>query len=138
MLTHTSWEMSTIGHPLSDLVNLTTPYYLQEATSLSTSSIRSLPEFAPGATPGLPTKDQLVKWYGEVVGWDASSELEWGVAFGFFRATCIYQGIAARWAVRQASSAKAKENALARHPMGQLAWDHVKKAREYSRTLAKL
>jgi aminoglycoside phosphotransferase (APT) family kinase protein len=130
--------MSTIGHPLSDLVNITTPYYLQKATSLSTSSIGSFPEFAPGATPGLPTQEQLIKWYGEVVGWDASSEMTWGVAFGFFRATCIYQGIAARWAVRQASSAKAKDNAAARHPMGELAWAHVKQAREDSKDRSKL
>jgi aminoglycoside phosphotransferase (APT) family kinase protein len=123
--------MSTIGHPISDLINLTTPYYLQQA-KLATSSIRSLPEFAPGATPGLPTQQQLVTWYGEVAGWDPSPELEWGIAFGFFRATCIYQGIAARWAVRQASSAKARDNAAARHPMAELAWEHVKKARDQS------
>jgi aminoglycoside phosphotransferase (APT) family kinase protein len=129
--------MSTIGHPISDLINLTTPFYLQKAT-LSTSSIRSLPGFAPGATPGLPTQEQLVKWYGEVTGWDASPDLKWGIAFGFFRAACIYQGIAARWAVRQASSAKAKENAAARHPMSELAWEHVQRARAESKDRAKL
>ncbi|CZS97567.1 hypothetical protein WAI453_008700 [Rhynchosporium graminicola] len=118
------WEMSTIGHPLSDLLNLLMPYYLVSAPNL-----RQLPAFADGATPGLPTRDEVVKWYAEVAGWDPSPDLSWGAAFGFFRASCIYQGIAARWAVRQASSAKAKENALARHPMSELAWEHVQRAR---------
>ncbi|KAK6582284.1 hypothetical protein PZA11_004692 [Diplocarpon coronariae] len=127
------WEMSTIGHPLSDLVNLTAPFYL-----VNSPLGRKLPSFREGATLGLPTKEDIIKWYAEVAGWDPSPDLPWGVSFGFFRATCIYQGIAARWAVRQASSAKAKENALARHPMGQLAWEHVKRAREEMKNKAKL
>jgi aminoglycoside phosphotransferase (APT) family kinase protein len=125
--------MSTIGHPLSDLINLITPYNL-----LNQQLVKYLPAFQNEATPGLPTKDELVKWYAEVAGWDPSPDLTWGIAFGFFRATCIYQGIAARWAVRQASSAKAKENAQARHPMGQLAWEHVKKAKALSQEKARL
>jgi aminoglycoside phosphotransferase (APT) family kinase protein len=125
--------MSTIGHPISDLINLTTPYFLQDS-----STVKHLPAFAPGATPGLPKQEQLIKWYAEVAGWDPSPDLKWGIAFGFFRATCIYQGIAARWAVRQASSAKAKINAAQRHPMGELAWDHVQRARAESKQKAKL
>ena len=135
-----SWEMSTIGHPLSDLVNLITPYQLQLASAhqFTTSSLRSCSGFRPGATPGLPTQEQLIRWYSEVAGWDTSPELKWGIAFGFFRATCIFQGIAARWAVRQASSAKARENAEARHPMGALAWDAVKEARDSGKDTSKL
>jgi aminoglycoside phosphotransferase (APT) family kinase protein len=125
--------MSTIGHPLSDLINLTTPYYLKDQ-----NAVRSVPAFQEGKTPGLPTEKDLVRWYAEVAGWDPSPELGWGIAFGFFRATCIYQGIAARWAVRQASSEKAKINAEARHPMGQLAWDNVQKAIQSSKDKAKL
>ena len=124
--------MSTIGHPLSDLLNLIMPYYLVD------EEVRSLPAFAAGATPGLPTKQDLVKWYAEVAGWDPRPDLTWGAAFGFFRATCIYQGIAARWAVRQASSAQAKANAEQRHPMGKLAWKHVQRARDQAKSKAKL
>ena len=133
VLTTNSWEMSTIGHPLSDLINLTTPYYLKDQ-----SHLRGLAAFNEGATPGLPTQEELVGWYAEVAGWDPRSDLSWGIAFGFFRAACIYQGIAARWAVRQASSAKAKDNAAMRHPMGQLAWHHVTEAMKASKDKAKL
>jgi aminoglycoside phosphotransferase (APT) family kinase protein len=125
--------MSTIGHPLSDLVNLCTPYFLKGQTHM-----RNLPQFEDGATPGLPNENELIKWYAEVAGWDPSPEMRWGVAFGFFRATCIYQGIAARYAVRQASSAKAKDNAAMRHPMAALAWDHVQKAQATLKDKAKL
>lgn len=125
--------MSTIGHPISDLVNLTTPYNLNNQTL-----IPQIPGFSPGETPGLPAPEELVKWYGEVAGWDPTPDLSWGTAFGFFRATCIYQGIAARYAVRQASSAQAKQNAEFRHPMGRLAWKHVQGARERAKSKARL
>jgi hypothetical protein len=62
----------------------------------------------------------------------------WGTAFGFFRATCIFQGIAARYAVRQASSAKAKHHADMRHPMGLLAWKSVRNAKGEAKDRAKL
>lgn len=124
--------MSTIGHPLSDLINLLNPYFLVD------EEIQNLPAFSPGATKGLPTQHDLVNWYTEVAGWDPKPDLTWGAAFGFFRATCIYQGIAARWAVRQASSSKARDNALQRHPMGKLAWKHVQRARDQAKSKAKL
>lgn len=125
--------MSTIGHPLSDLTNLLTPYNMAyEPIS------PDLAVFQPGKTPGLPTKDQLVKWYGEVAGWDPTPDLTWGLAFHFFRATAIYQGIAARYAVRQASSEKAKLNGEIRIPMGKLAWEYLQKARAAVSGKAKL
>src|ERR1700733_7329065 len=96
--------MSTIGHPLSDLVNLLIPYSLRDLPGR-----HELSKFKDGATPGLPTQDQLLKWYAEIAGWDPSPDIPFGKAFGIFRATFIYQGIAARYAVRQASSAQAKE-----------------------------
>jgi len=120
-----SWEMSTIGHPLSDLTNLLTPYNMCTSPMAPTLTV-----FQEGKTPGLPTKSQLVQWYAEVAGWDPSPDLTWGLAFHFFRATAIYQGIAARYAVRQASSEKAKLNGELRVPMGELAWEHLLKAKE--------
>jgi aminoglycoside phosphotransferase (APT) family kinase protein len=62
------WEMSTIGHPLSDLNNLLAPYLM--ASSPRAMSIgRANKAFVDGATKGLPTPDQLVEWYSEVAGW---------------------------------------------------------------------
>lgn len=128
--------MSTIGHPLTDLINLLSPYYLRDQPR--EQSFFDLTRFKENVTPGLPTEQQLIKWYAEVVGWDPTPDLTWGTAFHFFRAAGIYQGIAARYAVRQASSAKAKENALLRHPMSELAWQHVQRARALANGKAKL
>ncbi|KAF7870141.1 uncharacterized protein EAF02_009331 [Botrytis sinoallii] len=118
------WEMSTIGHPLSDLVNLLSPHSVRHEKKFA-----SLPQFRHEDIPGLPAQSELLSWYRDTAGWDPEPDLSWGVAFGFFRNTCIYQGIAARWAVRQASSAMAEVHARARWPMGELCWKFVGVAR---------
>lgn len=119
-----SWEMSTIGHPLSDLCNLLTPF--TTATSSKARSIgRGSEDFLPERTPGLPTKEQCVEWYHEVAGWDPKSDLTWGEAFGIYRGSIIMQGIAARHALRQASSARATEYAVQMRPFADVAWDLV-------------
>lgn len=128
-----SWEMSTIGHPLSDLVNLLMPYQLQNRIQL-----KSIPQFNEDSTRGLPSEQQLIGWYAEESGWDPSPDLPWGIAFGMFRSTCIFQGIAARYALRQASSAWARDIGVQRVPMGELAWKYVQMAREETEARAKL
>jgi aminoglycoside phosphotransferase (APT) family kinase protein len=122
--------MSTIGHPLSDLSNLLAPYVT--ASSPKALSIgRANKAFQPGATAGLPSKDQLITWYSEVAGWDPRLDMTWGDAFGTYRAAIIMQGIAARFALRQASSAKAMEYGAHMAPMAEIAWDLVQ---DYMRT----
>jgi aminoglycoside phosphotransferase (APT) family kinase protein len=126
--------MSTIGHPLSDLVNLLHPYNLRDIPGKQTE----LHKFHDGVTPGLPTRDQILLWYGEVAGWDPRPDVPFGQAFGFFRATCIYQGIAARYAVRQASSAQAKFNGSQMHPLGQYTWNTIQEAKKQFKSGPKL
>jgi aminoglycoside phosphotransferase (APT) family kinase protein len=125
--------MSTIGHPLSDLVNLLNPWNLRDVPGQNV-----LHKFHDGVTPGLPTEQQVVKWYAEVAGWDPSADVPFGKAFGVFKATFIYQGIAARYAVRQASSAHAKENGLKTQPLGQYTWSRVLEAKRKLRGGSKL
>lgn len=118
------WEMATIGHPLSDLCNLTSPYVLQEESSLSASN------FKPGVTAGLPTREDCIRWYSEIASWDPSQDLLWGDAFHGFKGSVIMQGIAARQALRQASSAKASEYGRLLGPFALLAWEKVKKLQD--------
>ncbi|SLM40057.1 aminoglycoside phosphotransferase [Lasallia pustulata] len=121
------WEMSTIGHPLSDLSNLLFPYVASAANLYG----RSNPAISPStATPGLPTRIECINWYAEVAGWDPSQEQGWGDAFGCFRNSVIMQGIAARYALRQASSAKAKEYAVQTGPFAEFAWSLIEMLRE--------
>lgn len=120
--------MSTIGHPLSDVVNLLAPYVT--ASSQKAMAIgRANTAFQPGATPGLPTKDQLISWYSEVAGWDPRADITWGDAFGTYRSAIIMQGIAARYALRQASSEKAQEYGSQMAPFAEVAWDLVQECK---------
>jgi aminoglycoside phosphotransferase (APT) family kinase protein len=130
------WEMSTIGHPLSDLANMTTPYY---TANLDKSKVHSAHKaFLPGATPGLPTVHEISEIYfstiAELSGGKITSsqeererEIAWSQAFIIFRLAAITQGIAARHAMRQASSAEAVKYAAARGALAEFAWVLVQK-----------
>ncbi|KAI1820103.1 phosphotransferase enzyme family protein [Xylaria intraflava] len=123
------WEMSTVGHPLSDLGNLLMPFYTQEASRFYNPRIDA---FIPGATPGLPTPELVLTWYKDAAGWDPRPEMHWAMAFSVFRSSAICQGIAARYATRQASSAEAQKYAQAFKPLGELAWSLVEQERAKS------
>lgn len=125
------WEMATVGHPLSDLCNLTGPYYIG-------TSEHDVDSFKPGKTPGLPSREQCIQWYAEVAGWDPTPDLLWGDAFFSLRGSVIMQGIAARYALRQASSARAGEYAKNTKPFALAAWERVKKVEERGRPQEKL
>lgn len=128
--------MSTIGHPLSDVCNFITQYYL--ARSPGTSASGGSAGFLPGKTPGLPQPDQILQWYTEISGYDPRPELSWGAAFNIFKLAGVCQGIAARYAVRQASSAKAKQHADTRGLLAELAWVLAQEARDAAPANAKL
>jgi aminoglycoside phosphotransferase (APT) family kinase protein len=123
------WEMATLGHPLSDLVNLTAPYVSVDSPVKSGTG-RGAHNFAPGAVKGLPTREQCIKWYADVAGWDPTPDLIWGDAFGAFRGGIIMQGIAARYALRQASSEKANEYGSQMKPYAEWAWTLVEKQKK--------
>ena len=119
--------MSTIGHPLSDLSNLLSPYGANDPPNDALSAHMNL-AFEPSAcTPGLPSRCQCLQWYTEVAGWDPRSEIDWGAGFAAFRNGIIMQGIAARYAQRQASSEKAKEIGELMGPYGDFSWGLIER-----------
>ncbi|KAG6003422.1 hypothetical protein E4U21_002055 [Claviceps maximensis] len=119
------WEMSTVGHPLSDVCNLLMQYYMSRRPGVGVPSASG---FLPGRTPGLPTKEQLLDWYVNISEYDARRDMSWGMAFNVFKLAGVCQGIAARYARRQASSEKAKEYAVGRGPLAQFAWELAQEA----------
>ncbi|CAK7200520.1 hypothetical protein SEUCBS139899_003216 [Sporothrix eucalyptigena] len=122
------WEMSTRGHPLSDLLNLLTPF---QTAHLAGTIHNGHPLFVPGKLLGLPTPEEITAMYAAEAGWAPTpSELRWAAAFNIFRQAAICQGIAARVAGRQASSEIALSYANAREPLAQLAWKMIQEARE--------
>ncbi|GAM82753.1 hypothetical protein ANO11243_007390 [Dothideomycetidae sp. 11243] len=126
------WEMSTIGHPLSDLSNLLTPFTVA-SSALARKIGRGSEAFLPGKTPGLPTMEECISWYRDVAGWDPTPDMTWGEAFGIYRGSIIMQGIGARYALRQASSAKALEYAENFKPFGEVAWALVEECQKQGR-----
>lgn len=57
--------MSTIGHPLSDISNLLTPYFTARLDPRRSVNVH--PGFLPRATRGLPTPDEITTLYFSVV-----------------------------------------------------------------------
>ncbi|OQN97688.1 hypothetical protein B0A48_16008 [Cryoendolithus antarcticus] len=124
------WEMSTIGHPLSDVTNLLAPF--TSATSeFAIKAGRANAAFIPGATDGLPSKAECLQWYEEAAGWKyPAEEVTWGDAFNIYRGAVIIQGIAARYALRQASSQNAMEYGTQMKPFGEMGWVLMSKCKE--------
>ncbi|OAP58545.1 hypothetical protein AYL99_07635 [Fonsecaea erecta] len=129
------WEIATVGHPLSDLSNMTMPWLVTQ--NFAEIKTHSHPAFRGGdaGPPGLPTKEQCLAWYRDVAGWDprgdSGGDMAWADAFALFRTSVMIQGIAARWAVRQASGEGESAAALAlqRFPYARAA---LKMVREFT------
>ncbi|GAC94983.1 hypothetical protein PHSY_002556 [Pseudozyma hubeiensis SY62] len=115
------WELSTLGHPLSDLANLLQPYStpctiperindpsIWEESRRSGSLLLSLGNLTPDQSP-VPVESDLIQRYCQgtnrkypIERWTAAKAWAW------FRLAVIAQGIAARNAKGQASSEQAK------------------------------
>lgn len=137
------WEMSSIGHPLTDLSNLLQPFTLAlspKAKLLGNGigSARTQGAFLPNQTPGLPAKAQCMQWYAEITGWSPQDDIAWSDSFSVYKNAVIMQGIAARYAVRQASSANAKLYAGMMAPFSEVAWDLVETAMAAAKSQSKL
>ncbi|KAF9972261.1 hypothetical protein BGZ73_004646 [Actinomortierella ambigua] len=109
------WELSTIGHPLSDLANLVNPFYVpaMDATTSALGGLRGIPE----KELPIPPVNVLLERYCEqtqqpfpIPNW------MFCIAFSFFRLSVILHGIKARVARGQASSAEAKVYAALLEP----------------------
>ena len=112
--------MATVGHPLSDVCNFLNNFYTAKGAASLDSQGRSSP--GPPRAPGLPTTGDVLEWYAATSGYDPRAEVTWGMAFSIFKLSAICQGIAARVAARQASSASARQHAHLMGPLAELAW----------------
>src|SRR5260370_5899083 len=85
------WELSTLGHPLSDLGWACRPYHCPPGIDgvLSFQNIDL-------TSPGIPSEDQFVASYCKRTDRTAIPNLMFFIAFSFFRAAAIAQGIAMR------------------------------------------
>ncbi len=84
------WELCTLGDPLADMGLLMV--YWNEATDASFAL-----SAAPTAVDGFPSRAQMKKRYADTTGRDVS-ELDFFVAFGYWKLACILEGVFARYA----------------------------------------
>ncbi|GAA6003946.1 hypothetical protein JCM10207_006479 [Rhodosporidiobolus poonsookiae] len=128
------WELSTLGHPYSDLANLLQPYYVPGGTQ-DVGHLTGLRDTPPAQLP-IPPAPLLLRAWCDHMHEDYASTMEQGqgkkrwegcVSFAFFRLAVITQGIAARHAQGNASSARAAEYATIFPLMGKLSVDHIER-----------
>ncbi len=132
------WELSTLGNPLSDLANLLQPFTLpcpnprgaSDPDELERSKQRGEFWFTLGGLSKeqspLPLKEDLLQAYCQaaqrpypIPNWSFCEAWAW------FRLAIIAQGIAARVAAGQASSAKAREHGSMFPVVAQGAWQII-------------
>jgi len=105
------WELSTIGHPIMDVVYAVSPFW-NRTGSMGRPTATSTPSpyrTENRAAHGMPDPDQLLDRYAEIVGFDLRKDgggKDWEVAkvFHHLRAGTITHGIQARTISGQASS----------------------------------
>jgi aminoglycoside phosphotransferase (APT) family kinase protein len=98
------WELSTLGHPLSDLAFNCMTYHLPSdnkiARGFAGSDIASL---------GLPSEDDYVAAYCNRTGRESIADWTFFMAFSLFRTAAIQQGVYARALKGNASSETAHQ-----------------------------
>ncbi|GMU42945.1 MAG: phosphotransferase family protein [Xanthomonadales bacterium PRO6] len=95
------WELSTLGHPLSDLG------YFCMALRLPRNPVIPGLQGIDRAAQGLPSERRIVERYIALSGRDAFDDWPFILAFNFFRLAAIAQGVAKRAVQGNASSAQA-------------------------------
>ncbi|KAH7211290.1 kinase-like domain-containing protein, partial [Fusarium oxysporum] len=105
------WELSTIGHPLMDLVFCISPFFSDYTKSGKSSlSLQDSPyKLEHRARSGIPEPDELLARYAEIVGFDMRQDnrgKDWDTAiiFHYLRGATIAHGIQARFISGQSSS----------------------------------
>jgi aminoglycoside phosphotransferase (APT) family kinase protein len=116
------WELSTLGHPLSDLGWACRPYHCPPGIDgvLSFQDVDRV-------SPGIPSEDEFVASYCKRVGRSGVPDWMFFVAFSFFRAAAIAQGIAMRAKIGTASAPDAAERGARARLMAELGWDVAQK-----------
>lgn len=110
------WELSTLGHPYADLayqcMQLRLPDNVGKATGLGDVDRAAL---------GIPSEEEYVAQYCELVGIDGIENWNFYLAFSFFRLGAIAQGVAKRAVDGNASNKEALQVGKLVQPLAQYA-----------------
>jgi aminoglycoside phosphotransferase (APT) family kinase protein len=117
------WELSTLGHPLSDLAFNCMTYYLSADSVLARGFLgQDIGEL------GIPSQDEYVRAYCERTGRPEIRDWTYFMAFSLFRTAAIQQGIYARALKGNASSERAREFGKLFSIVAERGWALVNKA----------
>src|SRR5271156_4598586 len=116
------WELSTLGHPLSDLAWACRSYH----TPPGIDGLLSFQGVDLKAT-GIPSEDQFVAAYCLRTGRASIPDLMYFVAFSFFRGAAISQGIAMRAKLGNASGPDAALRGAKAKQTAEIGWDVAQK-----------
>ncbi len=113
------WELSTLGHPLSDFA------YQVMAWRLSPQQFRGLMG-CDLATLGIPTETEYVAEYCRRTGRKGIPDFEFYLIFNMFRIAAILHGVLARAIQGNAASRNAVETGGRARLVADVAWDMVR------------
>jgi aminoglycoside phosphotransferase (APT) family kinase protein len=111
------WELSTLGHPLSDLAWACRAYHCPPGID-GVSSFQGIDL----KLAGIPSEENFVAAYCRRVGRVGVPELMFFVAFSFFRGAAISQGIAMRAKLGNASGPDAALRGAKARITAELGW----------------
>jgi aminoglycoside phosphotransferase (APT) family kinase protein len=115
------WELSTIGHPMGDLM-----YHAMEWYRPPGVDARGTLNGADLAALGIPTLEQTIARYCERTGFSFNGSLAFYRAYNLFRVAAILQGVAQRALNGNAASAHAGEMAALIRPLAQAGWTYAR------------
>ena len=113
------WELSTLGHPLSDLAYNCLPFRLPGDV---------FEGFAGRVPEGIPSEEAYVEAYGKRTGRTAIAHWDFYVAFSMFRLSAIAQGIMGRVVAGTANDPNAWARGARARPLAELGWRVLEQA----------
>jgi aminoglycoside phosphotransferase (APT) family kinase protein len=114
------WELSTLGHPLSDFA------YQTMAWRLAPQQFRGL-KGCDFAALGIPTEDEYVAAYCRRTHREGVASWEFYLIFNMFRIAAILHGVLSRALQGNAASANAIEQGSRARLIADVAWDMVRR-----------
>ncbi|KAG9333381.1 hypothetical protein JZ751_012741 [Albula glossodonta] len=116
------WELSTLGDPLCDLASSCMAHFLPPDFPI----LKGIRQTGPSSL-GLPPAEEVFAQYSRAMGLEAIANWQLYMAFSFFRAAAILQGVYKRSLTGQASSSSAERAGKLAEQMAELAWDFATK-----------
>lgn len=115
------WELSTLGDPLADFTYFCMAWVTDNG---GRSGVQDLDR----AALGIPELDEVIARYCAATGRDGVPDMNWYMAYNFFRLAGIMQGIKRRVIDGTASSAHAKAMSERVFPLADRAWEFAERA----------